>query len=242
MISPWRALFFGALAASTAAGQSPSAPSTSTTPPSVQPQGAPGRTPAEVAREEIEHPRATAAGVAFMTGMIGHHGQAVVIAGWCPSHGASATVRAFCERVAVSQLDEIKFMRDWLAARHQPLPPTAAPGDGTSATAGPMRMSGMDSTMRMPATHEPMRMPGMLTAEQLATLDQARGPAFDRLFLEDMIRHHQGAIEMVQHLTESDPDDDDALMMYATNVAADQAAEIGLMQRILATLAPPDSH
>jgi uncharacterized protein (DUF305 family) len=165
-----------------------------------------------------------------MTGMIGHHRQAVVMAAWCPTHGASATVRAFCERVAVSQQDEIKYMRDWLTARHQPVPP---------ADSGAHAMSGMDGPMRMPGMDLPMRMPGMLTPDQMASLDHARGPAFDRLFLTDMIRHHQGAIDMVQHLTTSDPDDDDALMMYATNVAADQAAEIGLMQRMLATLDSP---
>jgi len=177
-----------------------------------------------MARAETEHPRATAAGVAFMTGMIGHHHQAVVMAAWCPTHGASTAVRAFCERVAVSQQDEIKYMRDWLTARHQPVPPRDA------SSAGMAGMPGMD---------QPMRMPGMLTPDQMATLDHARGPAFDRLFLTDMIQHHQGAIEMVQQLNVSDPDDDGALSMYATNVAADQAAEIGLMQRMLATLDSP---
>lgn len=190
---------------------------------SVQPQGAPGPTPAEEARSELAHPRYTAAGVQFMSGMIAHHAQAIVMAGWCQSHGASATVRDMCERIAVSQADEIKYMQDWLTARHQVVP--AADPRGYA-------MPGMD---------QPMRMPGMLTAEQMAELDQARGPAFDRLFLTGMIQHHQGAIDMVQELTNSGAADDDALGIYAANVAADQAAEIGRMQRILASLDSPHS-
>jgi uncharacterized protein (DUF305 family) len=187
----------------------------------VQPQGAAGRTPAEEARAEIEHPRATAVGVQFMSQMISHHAQAIVMAGWCRSHGARAAVRELCERIAVSQADEIKLMQDWLKERQQVVPPADPRG---------YAMPGMD---------QPMVMPGMLTPDQMTALDAARGPAFDRLFLTDMIRHHQGAIAMVQHLTDSDQGDDAALVMYATNVAADQAAEIGRMQRILVTLDSP---
>lgn len=129
------------------------------------------------------------------------------MAGWAPTHDASPGLQDFCKRIAVSQTDEIKFMQDWLRARHQP------------ATG----MSGM-------------LMPGMLTNEQLAELDQARGPSFDRLFLTDMIQHHQGALEMVHQLKSSGQGEDNALMIYATNVEADQSAEIGRMQRMLASL------
>jgi uncharacterized protein (DUF305 family) len=178
-------------------------------------QGATGVTPAQEAREEIAHPRYTAAGVGFASGMITHHAQAIVMARWAPTHDASPTVRDFCERVDVSQTDEIKFMQDWLRARHQNVPEAdTMPG---------MHMSGM-------------LMPGMLTAEQLAQLDRARGASFDRLFLTDMIQHHQGAIEMVHQLKSSGQGEDDALMIYATNVEADQSAEIGRMQRMLASL------
>ena len=89
---------------------------------SVQPQGATAITPAEKARAELEHPRYTAGGVQFMAGMIGHHAQALVMAGWAPTHGASPAVRALADRITVSQTDEIKFMQDWLKDRHQAVP------------------------------------------------------------------------------------------------------------------------
>lgn len=174
-------------------------------------QGATGVTPAQQAREELEHPRYTPAGVQFASGMIMHHAQAILMAGWAPTHDASPSVQDLCKRIAVSQTDEIKFMQDWLRARRQPVP------DGGGPMAG-------------------MLMPGMLTHEQLAELDRARGPSFDRLFLTDMIQHHQGAIEMVHQLASSGQGEDNALMVYATNVEADQSAEIGRMQRMLATL------
>jgi uncharacterized protein (DUF305 family) len=184
--------------------------------PSVQPQGATGTTPAEQARSDIEHPRYTAAGVQFMFGMIQHHAQAVLMARWAPSHDAAPAIRLLCERIIISQIDEIKFMRGWLETRHQSVPMVDVQGDS---------MPGMDHGALMP---------GMLTPAQMSELDQTRGPAFDRLFLSDMIMHHRGAIEMVQQLMASGEANDEALSMYATNVAADQSAEIGRMQRMLA--------
>jgi uncharacterized protein (DUF305 family) len=176
------------------------------------------RTPAEQARQEIEHPRFTTAGVHFASTMIGHHAQAIEIAGWAPSHDASPAVQDLCARIAVSQTDEIRFMQTWLQERHQVVPPADPHG---------YVMPGMD---------HPMLMPGMLTAAQLTELDAAHGARFDRLLLTDMIRHHQGAIDMVQQLMAAAPQEDPALITYATNVAADQAAEIARMQRLLATI------
>src|SRR5205823_5778114 len=83
-------------------------------------------------------------------GMIGHHAQAVLMAGWAPSHDASAAVRALCERVVVGQRDEIALMQRWLRERHEPVP-EADPAHFT--------MPGMDPSMLMP---------GMLTASPLA--------------------------------------------------------------------------
>src|SRR5207244_10887436 len=124
----------------------------------------------------------TAADVHFMSGMIYHHAQAVLIAGWAPTHDASPSLRALCERIVVGQRDEITLMQRWLQARHEDIP---------DANAAHHTMPGMD---------HPMMMPGMLTAEQLAQLDSARGQAFDRLFLTFMIQHHKGAITMVNQL------------------------------------------
>jgi uncharacterized protein (DUF305 family) len=183
----------------------------------VIPQGATGVTPAEQARAEIAHPRYTAAGVQFTSGMIGHHAQAILMSQWAPTHGTSPAIQSLADRIIVSQTDEIKFMQDWLRARKQVVPPSDPRG------------------YVMPGMTGPMLMPGMLTPEQMAALDRSRGAEFDRLFLGDMIVHHQGAIGMVQQLTSSGEGggEDDALMTYAANVAADQAAEIGRMARML---------
>src|SRR5437899_5865289 len=116
--------------------------------------------------------------VRFMACMIGHHAQAVLMAGWAPSHDASAAVRAMCERVVVGQRDAIALMQRWLRERHEPVP-EADPAHFT--------MPGMDPAMLMP---------GMLTAQQLAQLDRARGPEFDRLFLPFMIQDQQGALHV----------------------------------------------
>jgi uncharacterized protein (DUF305 family) len=222
MLGILRRRFVGvALAAAVAMGCHPVVqPSPAAT---VVPQGSTGVTPADQARREIEHPRYTVADVQFMSGMISHHQQAIVIAGWAASHGASAAVRTLCDRIIVSQTDEIKFMQRWLSDRHQAVP-AADPRDYS--------MPGMD---------HPMLMPGMLTSAQMRGLDEARGPAFDRLLLTDMIMHHRGALEMVRQLPSAGEDQDDALAMYTTNVAADQSAEIGRMQRMLATL-PAEGH
>src|SRR6266581_3409566 len=123
--------------------------------------------------------RYSAADVQFVTGMIVHHAQAVLIAGWAPTHGASPELRALCERIVVGQRDEIVAMQHWLQEHHQPVP------------------DGVAHDHAMPGMDHPMLMPGMLTAEQLGQLDSARGPEFDRLFLVDMIQHHRGAVTMV---------------------------------------------
>ncbi len=161
----------------------------------------------------------TAADVHFMTGMIGHHAQAVLMAGWAPTHGASASLRALCERIVVGQQDEIAFMQRWLRERHEAVPDADPRGHS---------MPGMD---------HPMLMPGMLTPEQLAQLDSARGPEFDRLFLKLMIQHHQGAITMVQQLLSAPGAARDGLVFqFASDVNADQTTEIDRMTRMLEAL------
>jgi uncharacterized protein (DUF305 family) len=162
----------------------------------------------------------TAADVHFMSGMIQHHAQALLMAGWAPTHGASAAVRALCERIVVGQRDEIVLMRRWLDERHESAP------HADSADLAHMMMPGMDSSMLMP---------GMLTAAELERLDQARGRAFDQLFLQRMIRHHQGAITMVNQLFASrGAGEEEPVFRFAANVFADQTTEIERMQRMLA--------
>ena len=164
-------------------------------------------------------PRYSAADVQFMAGMIAHHAQAVLIAGWAPAHGASPALRALCERIVVGQRDEIALMQRWLRERHQPVPDPDPHG---------LMMPGMD---------HPMPMPGMLTQEQLAQLDAARGPEFDRLFLTFMIQHHQGAILMVNQLFASPGGGEEEIVFrFASDVYADQTTEIDRMSRMLLAL------
>src|SRR5712671_7233698 len=168
--------------------------------------------PAAQARAEGGRPPYTAADVRFMAGMIGHHAQAIQMAGWAPSHGASPSVRVLCERIVVAQNDEIAFAQRWLREHGEYVPPADPRGH---------IMQGMD---------QPMLMPGMLTAEQMAQLDAAHGPEFDRLFLTFMIQHHQGAITMVQQLLAvPGAAQDGPIFRFASDVNADQTTEINRM-------------
>jgi uncharacterized protein (DUF305 family) len=177
---------------------------------------APPKSTAEVGR----YPH-TPADVHFMSGMIPHHAQAVLIASWAPTHGAGTAVRLLCERIVVAQQDEIATMRQWLRERSEPVP-------DSNATHLRMKMDGMEHDMLMP---------GMLTPEELAQLDRARGVEFDRLFLTFMIRHHEGALSMVDQLFSSPgAGQDEIVFKFASDVYADQSTEIERMQKMLAAL------
>ena len=158
----------------------------------------------------------------FMRGMIAHHAQALVMAGWAQSHGAGPSVQTLCNRIINAQKDEIKIMQTWLRDRGQPAP---------EAKPVPMKMTmgGME--------HE-MLMPGMLTDAQLKQLDAARGPEFDALFLRLMIQHHRGAVSMVEDLLTHDGAAQDELVFKLTNdIHVDQSTEIARMQRMLTQIA-----
>jgi uncharacterized protein (DUF305 family) len=164
-------------------------------------------------------PAPVRADVHFVSGMIGHHAQAIQMAGWAPSHGASPAVRVLCERIVVAQNDEIVFAQRWLRERNEVVPPADPRGHV---------MPGMD---------HPMLMPGMLTPDQMAQLDAARGPQFDRLFLTFMIQHHRGALTMVaQLLATPGAAEDGPIFRFAADVNADQTTEIDRMSRMLDAL------
>ena len=131
---------------------------------------------------DTTRPAVNTADVRFMSGMIHHHAQAILMARWAPSHGASSSIQTLCARIIISQNDEIALMQHWLAAHHQPVPAVDT-------------MHAM-----MPEMDPGAMMPGMLSAAQLSQLDAARGTDFDRLFLTFMIQHHNGAITMVNQL------------------------------------------
>ena len=189
-------------------------------------QAAPAPAPAPAARMPSARDH-TVADARFMQGMIGHHSQAVVMCGMAPTHGASPQVRLFCDKIVRSQRDEIELMQNWLRSRGERVP---AADDPHAA----MDMA-MDPNMDM-GGHE-MLMPGMLSAAQLAQLDSARGRDWDRLLLGFMIRHHEGALTMVQKLFDTPGSGQGPeIFGYATGVDADQRAEIGRMRQMLTAL------
>ena len=162
----------------------------------------------------------TAADVRFMSDMIGHHAQAIHISRWAETHGASSQLQILAGRIINAQRDEIALMQQWLRERRQPAPEVSQTGMVLGDHAG-----------------HAMHMPGMLTAEEIARLDQARGKEFDRLFLTFMIKHHQGAVTMVKELVSSQGAAlDDTVFKLASDVSADQTTEIDRMQQMLADL------
>jgi uncharacterized protein (DUF305 family) len=183
---------------------------------SVQSSGTVALTPAEQARRDSGRMAYTAADVHFMQGMIHHHAQAVVMAGWAQTHGARSDVKNLAQRIDVAQRDEMAFMQRWLRERHQEVP-------------DPLEHYQMGHDM--PGM---MMMPGMLTPDQMKQLDAARGPEFDRLFLTFMIQHHTGAITMVDQLFASPGAGQELYVFrFASDVNADQNTEIERMRLML---------
>jgi uncharacterized protein (DUF305 family) len=170
----------------------------------------------------------TRADVDFMSGMIHHHAQAILISQWAPSHGASPAVVRLTERIINAQQDEITLMQTWLRDRNQEVP-------AAMTTMTPMEHAGHG------AMHHAMAMPGMLTDAQLKELDAARGAQFDHLFLTFMIQHHRGAVDMVKTLFSSrGAGQDETIFKFAADVEVDQSTEIRrMLQMLIQAPTPP---
>jgi uncharacterized protein (DUF305 family) len=235
-----------------AAGPGPSADPTPPSDPGpriVQP-GAPG----EETREwrdgglaSVEGAAWTEADVAFMQGMIHHHAQALEMTALIDERTTSEAIRQMGLRMEISQGDEIALMERWLRTRDQAVPewrsmstlPAADPGSNHGAAhhpaahdGAPTGHAGHDGAGM--ALHD---MPGMLSAEQMRALRAARGRDFDRLFLEFMIQHHEGALVMVRDLFRAPgAGQESRVFHFASEVDADQTIEIRRMRRLLATL------
>ena len=190
---------------------------------SAEPGAIPRADPAAIVRaraDSVRHPY-TEADVRFMSRMVGHHAQAIVMAKLAPTHGASFSVRTLAERIINAQEDEIATMQRWLADRLKPVPEARPSGVK-------MMMNGVE--------HE-MLMPGMLTEQQIKQLDETRGPAFDKLFLTFMIEHHRGAVWMVKELFDSyGAGQDELVFKFAGDVGVDQSTEIERMEKMLVSL------
>jgi uncharacterized protein (DUF305 family) len=175
------------------------------------------------ARSDSALLRVSADDVRFMSAMIHHHAQALEMARMAPTHTTDRSIRTLAARIHNAQADEIALMQRWLRERGRPVPELHEMG-GRLMVHGP----GHD--------HGAM-MPGMLTDEQLARLDGARGPAFDRLFLELMIEHHRGAVSMVRELFATDgAAQDEVVFRFASDAQVDQLTEVRRMESMLSAL------
>ncbi len=151
----------------------------------------------------------TAADVQFMQGMIAHHGQAIHMSRLADERGSDARVIRFAKKIDQSQIAEIALMQGWLHDHGQVAPDTAA--------------------------YHSIMMNGMLTREELAELASVRGAPFDKRFLELMIRHHEGALQMVAELLATPGAAQEVdVSVLANDIDLVQSAEIDLMRQMLA--------
>jgi uncharacterized protein (DUF305 family) len=191
----------------------------------VQP-GAPGQRNKNLTPETANAvPRKPSeADIKFMQGMIMHHAQAVEMTELLRTRSHDTEVQALGKRISISQTDEMRFMKQWLTDRGEPI------SERGSMDMGGMDMAGMD---HMDMDPMPM-MPGMLTPDQMKALTAATGPRFDHLFLTGMIQHHTGALTMVKNLFRSQgASQDPQLFDFASDVDNTQQAEIDIMRHLL---------
>ena len=223
-------LFLAGCGASTASG--PAATPAPSAGPRVVQAGAPGESTRAYEGQslaEVEGAAFTDADVAFMQGMIHHHAQALEMTALIPARTNTPAIRQMGLRMEISQKDEIGLMERWLRDRDLDAPEWRhmVPGmeGGTGMDHGAMDHGAMDHDM----------MPGMLTPDQMARLEQAEGRDFDRLFLEFMIQHHEGALAMVRDLYNSPGAAQESIVYhFASEVDADQDIEIRRMRELLA--------
>lgn len=155
----------------------------------------------------------TKADVEFMQGMIAHHAQAIVMSRLAEQNSTNPQLLKLSRKIDQSQLPEIEIMQTWLRRYSQFAP-------DTSSWRG-------------------MQMDGMLTADEMQALAKAKGTDFDRLFLTGMIKHHAGAIKMVDELFKQPGAGQEVdANVFANDVVVAQTAEIGIMRRLLALLPP----
>ncbi len=153
----------------------------------------------------------TEADVHFMQGMIAHHGQAIYMSRLAKAHEASPRLQKLATKIDQSQVAEIVLMQDWLRTNGQTVPDSAS--------------------------YHTVSMPGMLNADQIKELNDAKGADFDRRYLEYMIMHHEGALKMVEDLFATPQAGQEVnISVFANDVVSVQTAEIGAMRQMLSTL------
>ena len=186
--------------------------------PIVQPgaPGEPSRLISAAEASDLAGIRFTDADVKFMQGMISHHAQAIEMTELLASRSGRDMMRRLAQRIELSQEDEIAMMQEWLRSRGQ-------------------------AVAELDAHHAPgwEPMPGMLTEEEMGRLEQAQAVEFDPLFLELMIKHHRGALTMVDTLlSQRGAAQDSQLFAFTSDITSDQSMEIDRMDAMLAELSP----
>ncbi len=172
----------------------------------------------------------TSADVRFLQNMIPHHQQAIDMAALARDRTNREELLEAAGRIDASQKDEIEFMQSWLTERNEPAAAAAADHAAHAITGAPAA----DHVAHAGGTSG---MKGMATPEQMAALAAANGTDFDRLFLELMIKHHEGAVEMVEELTEQPGSAyEPSLFEFTRDVTNDQNAEIKRMNALLVDL------
>jgi uncharacterized protein (DUF305 family) len=153
----------------------------------------------------------TVADVEFMQGMIAHHAQAIYMSRMAEAHGGNPRLLRLAKKIDLSQVAEIRIMQEWLRSNGQVAPDTSS--------------------------WRTMKMAGMLTSEELAKLDATKGAEFERGFLNAMIRHHEGALQMVKDLFATPRAGQEVdVNVFANDVVTVQTAEIGAMRQMLSQL------
>ena len=186
-------------------------------PASVVQPGAPGqptRTLTEAEVSALRQPVHVEADVRFMQGMTFHHAQALQMTGLLSSRTESDEIRLLAQRIDISQTAEMGMMEGWLESRGEEAPD-------------------LEDEDVWPLSDDRL-MPGMLTERQMGQLAAATGEEFDRLFLELMILHHEGALAMVEQLyVVSGAAQEPQIFQFLTHVDADQSIEIARMHTML---------
>ncbi len=229
-------LIFTAAACGTATTPAASSPAESTNPSAVgsmsmptdssmSPASSPGAMP--MSKSGASTGQHNDADVTFAQMMIEHHRGAIEMADLAPSRAASDKVKQLAAKIKAAQAPEIEQMSGWLTAWG------TGPAASSSAMGG---MSGMSSSSAMGsmsgmAQGSSASMPGMMSGEQMDQLTAATGAAFDKMFLQSMMAHHQGALEMAK--TEKKSGQNRDALALADSIISSQTAEIATMKDML---------
>ncbi|MFT6058108.1 MAG: hypothetical protein ACJAS2_002401, partial [Pseudohongiellaceae bacterium] len=186
--------------------------------PIIQP-GAPGQPSRQITAQEasdLAGIQFSDGDVKFMQGMISHHSQALDMSILVDGRTNRDTMKLMARRISLSQEDEIDMMQDWLKARDLMVPAM----DSHNMADGEM-------------------MPGMASLDEMAKLATLQGAAFDTMFLQLMVKHHKGALTMVEDLlAQRGSAQDSVLFEFTSDVTADQTSEIDRMNSMLAGFSP----